>query len=653
MDSLQWFELAKEALTLAESELDVSQIDSMVLIQFDSEIRTFSTTEQHLDVKNSNLLGQAWHYLMNFLTNELQLETWNSLTIKSHSKAVSMYSLGHDVVLVAISEAAIDTMDIIKVTLKYLFQIGYQEKYETVGLVSTDGFPVWVTSIQEMDDFLFAISITSLLSLVERIDMEVSADGVNACILQGTENLLLNVAFNPSQDLVLAVTQKGLDIKDVALDVELNSLYQKISDPVLFSAIVPEITDEDRERMLEEIRQAFEGETTEEEIQTLSVFDTEMLGSLENEIKTVAKKYGAKEISIGYLRKRMKLPAEVLSMALQYLIGEGTIDGRIGTERKTGSEILVIDIISDISENERKTLDLVQKQITEFFIPLNTYLSQLPEIHLPKPVVQEELITETLGEFQIMLTLSDTDPLFLLTNDLRIAGTQLEGSVKSLALVNKQLSETVQDDVLRTELERRAINLDEKISEQRLTIIGKAKRFNEDLLNSYRLILRLLPPPNEFRRSRGREIANIFFTCPGHNCAVYVRIRDNISTWVKLYVFANLLGIQNDEFPKKFPSNIVNLRSSLIKRLNKLSTLINETEMTTNLDLDNYLFIENLNELLITNTQRDDAINLLRRVIVGQNIEEKDFYSLFTQCNSCNKWYCKEHMSTTNKCKYC
>ena len=652
MDSHKWFEIAKEALTLVESELDISQLDSMVLVHLDTQIQTFPTTERDLDVKNSSLFGQIWHYLSNIVTEELQLNSWNSLTIKSRNKAFTMYSLGHNVILVVVSDAAIDTLDIVKVFLKFIFQIGYQDKYETVGLVSTDGFPVWVTSIQEMDEFLFAISITSLLSLVERIDMEVSAGGVEACVLQGTENLLLNVIFNPSQDLVLAVTQKGADLADVYLDTELNSLYQKTTDPVLFRAIVPEITDEERERMLEEIRQAFEGETTEEEIQTLSAFDIEMLGSLENEIKTVAKKYGAKEISIGYLRKRMKLPAEVLSMALQYLIGEGTIEGRIGTEKKTGSEILVIDIISDISEGERNTLDVVQSQINEILVPLEDYLSQLPEIHLPKAPVQEGLLTETLGEFQILLTLSDTDPLFLLTNDLRIAGTQLDGSVKSLALVNKQLSETEQEDVLRTELERRAANLGERISVQRLTIISKAKRFYEDLLNSYRLIFRLLPPPNKFRRSRGKEIANISFTCPSLECEATVRIRDNISTWVKLFVFANHLGIQEDYFTNKSPTNIIELGSSIEHRFNRLSTLIDETE-TTDLNLKSYSFIENLDELLISNTQKDDAINTLRRVKVGKTPDEKDFYSLFAQCTTCNKWYCNNHMSTTNKCQYC
>lgn len=651
MDPLQWFEITKEALTLAESELDASQLEFMILIQLNTDIKTFSTSKKEKDIKNSALLGQAWHCLVSILTNELQLEAWNSITIKSHNNAVIMYSLGLDVFLLTLSDTTLDPLDILKIILKFIFHVGYQKKYETIGLVSSEGFPVWVSSAKEMDEFLFAISITSLLSLVERIDMEVGAGGVDACILQGTENLLLNVAFNPSQDLALAVTQQGSDLSDISLDSELNSLYQKIADPVIFSAIVPEITDEDRERMLEEIRQAYEGETTEEEIQTLSAFDTEMLDSLENEIKAVAKKYGAKEISIGYLRKRMKLPAEVLSMALQYLIGEGSIEGRIGTERKTGSEILVLNLISDIDEDEKNALDMVQKQINDLFIPLNDHLSQIPEIHLPKTVTQE-VITGALGEFQIMIILSDTDPLFMLANDLRIVGAQLEGSVKTLGLVKKQLSETDPDDVLRNELERRYANLNEKISEQRLTIVGKVTRFHEDLLNSYRLLFRLLPPPAKFNRSKKRKKVVISFTCPANNCKKTVQIRDDPSTWVKLGVFAILLGIQED-FPEKPPSFVTRIRNSIENRIKKLINLTEETEKEVNIDLENYSFLENLDKLLITNVQRDDAINMLRQVRVEQGIDKEDFYSLFAQCNSCNRWYCKNHMSTDNKCRYC
>lgn len=650
MNPQRWFEIAKEALTLTESdpELDTSQLEFMTLIQLDTEVQTFSTSKKEVEVHNSSLFGQAWHCLINILTNELRLEAWNSLTIKSHSKAVVLYSLGFDIFLIIASEAVVDTLDVMKVILKYIFQLGYREKYETVGLVSAEGYPVWVNSIEEMDEFLFAISITSLLTLVERIDMEVAAGGIDACILQGTENLLLNVTFNPSQDLALAVTQHGLDPNDIKLDSELHSLYQKITDPVIYSALVPEITDQDRERMLEEIRQAFEGETTEEEIQTLSVFDTEMLLSLENEIKTVAKKYGAKEISIGYLRKRMKLPAEVLSMALQYLIGEGSIVGRIGTERKTGSEVLVLDLISDINDDERQALNSVQMQIKDLFIPINTYLSQLPEIQPPKEVVQE--FTEALGEFQIMLTLSDTDPLYLLTNDLRIVSGQLENSAKSLFFVNTQLTETSQDDVLREELVRRRKGLEERISEQQLSIIGKAKKFHEDLLNSYLLLSRLLPSPYEFKSSESKGKVIIKFKCSALQCETTIQIEDDPITWIKMSFFATILGIQ-DEFPEESPPLVINLKDPLEDYYNRLYELATETEKGLVRESEYYLFLENLDELLMPNAQRDDAISILKQSNIEPSVD--DFYSLFAQCNSCNKWYCSNHMAATTKCKYC
>ncbi len=651
MDPLQWFNLTKEALTLAESELDTSQFELMILIQLDTDLQIFSTSKSQVEVESAALLGQAWRSLTNILTNELQLETWNSLTIKSHSKVVTIYSLGFDVLLVILSEAAVDSLDVLKIILRFIFQIGYQKKYETVGLVSSEGYPVWLNSVEEMDDFLFAISITSLLSLVERIDYEVSAGGIDACILQGTGNLLLNVAFNPSQDLALVVTQQGTDLDAVTLDPELKSLYQKIVDPVIYSAIVPEIIDEDREQMLEEIRQAFEGETTDEEIQTLNIFDTEMLKSLENEIKTVAKKYRANEISIGYLRRRMRLPAEVLSMALEYLIGEGTISGKVGKARKSGREILVLDSSVDIDKDDIEQIKIVKTQIGDLFIPINPLLTQLPSVQ-PSEVAVQEVISEALGEFQIMLTLADTDPLYLFVNDLRSIGAQLESSTKTLNLLKQQLSETDQDDVLQTELARRRGNLDEKIFEQRSAITGKVSRFYIDLLNSYRLFIRLLPPPVKFNRSKRKKKVIVIFKCSAYNCRTTVRIRDNSTTWVKLSVFATLLGIY-DGFPEKSPPIVIKLKTILENRLKNLIALIEEEEINKDFVLEDYLFIENLDELLITNTQRDNAVNKLRKARAGRGIDKEDFYSLFGQCNSCNRWYCKKHMVTTNKCQYC
>ncbi len=651
MDSSQWFEITKEALKQAETELDPSQIDLLVLLHPDHEIQTFSTSTRQKEVEGSVLLGQAWHSLIRILTFELQLDAWNSVTIKGRNKAMTIYSLGFDVLLVILSAAATDPMDVVKITLKYIFAVGYEKQYETVGLVSAEGFPVWVSSIKEMDDFLFAISITSLLTLVERIDMEVSAGGINTCILQGTENLLLNVAFNPSQDLALAVTRQGSDLNEITLNSELSSLFQKIVDPVLYSAIVPEITDEDRERMLEEIRQTFEGETTEEEIQTLSAFDTEMLKSLEDEIKTVAKKYGANEISVGYLRRRMRLPAEVLSMALQYLIGEGSIDGRIGKARESGREILVLDLSAEISEEEKSQIKMVQTQIHDLFTPLSLFLSQLPKVQPPKAAVQE-VISDALGEFQIILTLADTDPLFLLANDLRTLGGNLRSSVKTLALLKKQLSETSQEDVLRDELERRHSNLLDRISEQRLTIVGKVTKFLENILNSYRLLIRLLPPPSEFKKlSKSKEQVAIIFKCSARDCKKDVCIQDSPLTWVKLSLFTILLGIQ-DNFPEKSPPVVTDLKNTLEEHLHELVALAKETERKENSEQEYYLFLDNLDDLIITNTQRDEAITILKQSVIDQD-KQDDFYTHFVQCNSCNKWFCKDHMFTATKCRYC
>ncbi|MHA2328369.1 MAG: hypothetical protein ACXACR_07600 [Candidatus Hodarchaeales archaeon] len=555
-----------------------------------------------------------------------------------------------NIILTILSDRALDPKDILKIFLKYIFQVGYPQKYETIGLVSSEGFPIWVSSEKEMDEFLFAISITSLLSLVERIDMEVAAEGVKACIIQGTENLLLNVAFNPSQDLALAVTRQGEDLSGITLDKLLKSLFQKIIDPFLFNTFVPEITDEDREQMLEEIRQTFEGETTEEEIQTLNVFDTETLKSLENEIKNVAKKYGANEISIGYLRKRMKLPAEVLSMALQYLIGEGNISGRLGIEKPSEREILVLNVSSEINEEEKHLVEKISNMVENLFLPINSVLSQLPT-QQPPEIISPDVISEALGEFQVMLSLADSDPLFLLATDIRILSSQLENSVNTMIMVENQITETEYDDVLREELDRRHLNLKERISEQRNTVFGKATKFYDDILTFYRLLLRLLPVPEGFRkRTKRKKNAAITFKCISKLCDKAVRILDTPQKWVKLYMFSIILGVKED-FPPNPSSFVVKQKTSLENLVNQLSEI--ESKIGMNNENSHNLFLENLDELLISNSQIDEMISKLRKSKFKRDKANYDYYSLFSQCSSCNNWYCEQHMFSATKCKSC
>ncbi len=648
MKSIQWFEIMKEAVTQTEIELEAPQIDHMILLHLNDKVQSFSIPVYHEKAIPSSLLGQAWNFLTKILTNELRLENWNSLTVKGRKKAFTLFSLGFNVVLIIFYDTLIDPMDVLKTLMKYVFVIGYKDIYGTVGLIASDGFPVWVTfpEGQETDEFLFAISITSLMTLVERIDMEVSAGGVRNCIIQGTEDLLLNVSFNPSQDLALAVTQQSNNISDVFLKVELDKLFQKVVDPVIYSAIVPEIVDEDRERMLKQILEDVTGEATEEEIQTLNIFDSLTLQTMENEIKLVQKRYGTNEISVGYLRRRMSLPSEVLSMSLEYLIANGNIRGKIGKARQTGQEILVIDLSADMSQLNKRKLRMIQTQINDLFVPINPFLKKLPKIE--QPIDTQEVITEALSEFQVMLTLSDTDSIFLIANDIRFNESQLENAVKTAIMLRTQISETDKDDIIFAELKRRYSGTTERIQEIYPTIKGQAKKFHEDLLNSYRLLSRLLPIPTHFRQEEDTNKDIIVFKCFAHNCEDNVEIEGNIDIWVKLGIFSTVLGIE-DDFPEGASPLVEEFRNKFENQFTKLVSLVkNEIDESK---LEYFPFLENIEELLLNNSQRDEIIASLRQGKVEN--KQEDFFSLFKQCKSCNNWFCEDHLSSANKCIYC
>jgi len=655
MDSRQWFEMIKKALIQTKAELNTPQIEHMLLLNLDDKIQIFPSLEQDDHLRSSALLAQAWNILTQILKNELQLLEWNGLSIVGRKKALTIYSLSIDLLnpllLLIFHETPFDPLEVLMLILKTVFQIGYKTKYETVGLIASEGYPVWVSFPEgkEMDDFLFAISVTSLLTLVERIDMEVSAGGISSCTIQGNDTLLLNVSFNPSQDLALAVTQKGKDINEVVLDPELTEIYQKIVDPVVFSAVVPEIKDEDRERILQEIRQEFEGEITEEEIQTLNIFDSETLKSLEDEITTIAKKYGANEISIGYLRKRLKLPPEVLSMALEYLISTKSITGKIGKDPRLNREILVLDLSTERSDTEQGRINNVQNQIQDLFLPLKPFLSQIPLIEKRLRPIMKEVITETLSEFQVMISLSDTDPLFMLISDLRFLRSQLESSIRTLLILKSQLAETGKDDIFQFELDRRYNNLENKIIDHRRAVVGKGQILREDILNSYRLLLRLIPPPSEFQKSNDENEAIIIFKCPAHYCEETVYIHDDPAIWMKLGFFAKILGIY-DEFPES-PQQILDLMINYENIFHNLVNLAEETSIDAKLEF--LPFLGELDKLLITNYQRDEAIKRLQGVVVEEAEQIEGFYSLYSQCNSCQRWYCKKHNPTISKCIYC
>ena len=639
MDEVKWWELLKASVRSAVDELDITQISAIGL--FDSSDNYFFPNEQ-LDANYSNnliLLGRAWLFLSKILQNELQLSYWDTIAISGRSTTLSFFALGFDIFLLIEHESTVDPLDVIKMVLKFVFRYGYQEEYETAGLVAAEGFPIWVSSIYDIDEFLFAISITSLLTLIERINMEVNAGGVTSCILQGTESLRLHVSFNPSQDIVLATTlskQSSIVTEQIP---EVDSLLGIIKDPALYSAFIPELRNEERERMLKEIRQDYNGEITEEEIASLTSFEENTLLSLEEEITSVAKKFRANEISIGYLRKRMRLPSEVLSMSLEYLIATGKISGRIGRSSISGQEMLVLDHLIQKQPSEMDRIKLIQHQITDLFLPLESIISQLPEITV-EPQKQE--FRDALTEYQIIQTLADSDPLYLLANEIRTANQQLENLVKGLILVKKRLKEVGEKHILQAELNRRLTLLSDRIYELQVNIFGKVAKYFDDLKNHYHLLLRLIPSPTSFPISPNETETNLIlieFRCQAHNCLHTSQVQDYYTSWIKLTVFARFLGII-DNFPEANHTKIIQLKNNLILVLENLEKMSKEVEIEYKLEF--YPFLNNLDDLIITNNERERLISLLQ----GNALTE------FFQCSTCNKWYCNKHIKE-NKCLYC
>jgi hypothetical protein len=645
---LEWFDLLENALEHTMVEVSDSPLDSAFLFSIEDEKSKIFVNKVRVDKKYLTIFDRAWSILTQILTNELQLSNWRTLTISGRSRALSIKLLTPypKIYLTLIHDVNFDSNDFMKILMKHVIELGYKTKFETAGLVASEGYPIWVISeTQQIDEYLFAISITSLLTLVERIDMEVAAGGVSTCMVYGNENLQLNVAFNPSRDLAFATTQRISGV-DLNVDEKLQMMYANISDPILFNAYVPETKNPEREKILSELREEFSGEITEEEMQSLNIFDTETLDSLVNEIMSVARNFGANEISIGYLRKRMKLPAEVLHMALDYLISNSAILGRIGREKHSGKEILVIQPQKIRTEEDFHTIQNIQQQVNDLFLPLDPILAQLPVI---QSVVETEVISEALSEFQVLQSLSDTDSLFLHSADLRILASQLERSVMTISMLQEQVTEDQDNIVFVQELKERLDKQIEKFTDQRSSITTSAKKLHSDLLNSYRILLKLLPIPSSIKYNKAIDKISLVFKCNHALCKHFLYKYDDAIGWRKLTYFSQVLKLI-ESFPEGWEQLNQEKMSNIDLLFTKLKLITDSEQQITS--LESFTFLNELDELIVSNVERDKMVASLRKAL-DQSNNQVDYYSTFRQCNNCQKWYCSKHIRANDLCIYC
>ncbi|MCK4848922.1 MAG: hypothetical protein KAT16_07865, partial [Candidatus Heimdallarchaeota archaeon] len=467
-----------------------------------------------------------------------------------------------------------------------------------------------------------------------------------SCIIHGNNGLILNVSYNPSKDLALAVTQQG-ENKTADIEEELIILYKSITDPNLFNAFVSDIVDPEREKILAEIRQdEMIGEKpTDEEMSTLNIFDAETINSLVNEILTVSRNYGANQISVGYLRKRMKLPSEVLHVALEYLISTGAIIGRIGREKLSGKEILVLQSYSQITDDEKQIIKNVQGQIKDLFLPIDGYLKQIPTL---VKISDKPEISEALSEFQVLQSLSDTDSLFLLTADLRIIGGQLERSAKTITMLQEQVAENIGNEKFLQELKTRLDQQIERFTNLRSTITTASNKLYTDILNAYRILLKIIPIPNIIKYNSTIDKYSLLFKCGVIGCQQFLYYYDDdVNRWKQIIYFGKILDLI-DSYPEGWNKDNLEIDQTFIKLR---SIARSEEEDTT---LDTFTFLNDLDNLIISNVRRDSIITDLRKKVYNQSNDQIDYYSFFRQCNKCSKWYCQKHIKPDdNKCVYC
>ncbi len=647
LNSSHWFEILEKAIHQFLNESTDQGINSVYLFNTEEGQSSVLVNKRSIDDKQFKAFDQSWAFLNQILTNELRINQWKTLTITGRSQAITVKSLApspNSILLSFIHDISIDINETMQNIMKYVVEIEYKQNYNIMGLVASEGYPIWLISEeQSVDDFLFAISITSLLSLVERMDMEVSANASN-CILHGNNGLILNVFYNPSKDLALAVTQRN-ETTTTSIEEELMTLYNSITDPNLFNAFVSDRADPEREKILTEIRQEFIGEITEEEMLTLNIFDAETIDSLVNEILAVSRNFGANEISVGYLRKRMKLPSEVLHIALEYLISTGAINGRIGREKLTGKEILVLQSDSTTSDDEKLIIKNVQGQISDLFLPIEDFLKKIP-IHVTSSD-KPEIISEALSEFQVLQSLSDTDSLFLLSTDLRILSGQLEKSVKTISILQNQVTESQENDEYLQDLKVRLDQQIEKFTNLRSSITAAANKLYTDILNAYRILLKIIPLPSTIKYNSVIKKSSLLFKCGVIGCEKFLYYYDDdINRWNQLIYFGKALEL-TDSFPGGWEINNSEIEQ-IFKKLRSIARSEEEGD-----SLDSYTFLNDLDRLLVSNTQRDFIINDLRKKVYNQSNDQIDYYSYFKQCPKCQKWYCLKHIQSNDKCVYC
>ncbi len=254
-----------------------------------------------------------------------------------------------------------------------------------------------------------------------------------------------------------------------------------------------------------------------------------------------------------------------------------------------------------------------------------------------------------MSEFLVLQSLADTDSLFLIIADLRILSSQLRRFTKTIAVLQIRVEENIENIDFVNDVKLRLDNVIEKYNDQLSTIQITSKKLLADIINSYRLLVKLLPIPNAIKYNKVLEKNTFIFKCHHAVCNDFLYIYDDLETWLRLIYLAKTFQLIDN-----YPNGWENLSQAKINELNdiyenfkSISELIEEKS-----SLNVFSALQNLDKLIISNSARDAAIQKLRMAFDRSN-NLLDYYQTYKQCRRCQNWYCKNHLESEEKCLYC
>ncbi len=602
--------------------------------------------------------------------------------IIGNEKAVWLKNLSPKYFIQAVTSSRQEISELRDLFIETILKDVFSRSVKTIGLVSSDGFPIW---FEGKHNLLQVANVASnVLSMAERLNIELKLGNIDSVEISANDNeMTVEIVFNEAQDLLLTLI--GVSCQEADMKVA-RELFRGTTRQEFTTLLVPSNWVEEREEIIKQILEETQDVTysgdEREELLALRSFNEETINQLEILLKELYRRYRCREVSIPYLRKRMRLPPAVINLTLQSLM----LEGRLGNSQIIlDPESKVPFLRLDLSVMGRRE---DPKLIQEIKYHKQQILDQVIERHLAKfehlwreSVKKKERKTfhpETrFSEIQALMELVDTSEIKFLASTLRKEWKKWLELTKTLSLLIRQvekrsISLDSTDDVIFSELERRQQVLRKRIRDQLILIKSYQVNFERTLRQILALMERIFPPvtarfylvKKKKRKSTTLTLKyEVFLRCESWknavNCPNSIKIKNDSTSWLKLFFIQQLACLLAGKEPYSLKEDssikIKKYGSAELKKIQEDHELVREY-------FDHFLRDEAddsiLDETALAAYESFETLFLSKHEMqkLYHFLQELGYYDKFGRCTHCHGWYCLDghhYDIEKRRCQFC